>query len=119
MVSVTPLLYQLYDDRDIFTERPQACPFFRKNKADGLYYCTVHLTRPEICREYGCWRFLILDSQGNRVGRIMQSRHLDTQSPSLRHIWNTRIGNLHEDDDRIWDQKMCEIVKNAGFKIRE
>ena len=119
LVSVTPPLYHLYDDREIFSELPEACPFFRKCHEDGLYYCTVHLTRPDICREYGCWRFLILDSQGKRAGRVMQSRHLHAEDPLLEQIWDLEIRTLHEEDDRIWDQKMREIVKKAGFLIRE
>ena len=118
-VSVTPLLYHLYDDREIFYERPEACPFFRKNHENGLYYCTVHLTRPDICREYGCWRFLILDSQGNRAGRVMKRRHLHAENSRLLQIWESEIRTLHEDDDDIWDRKMREIVKKAGFIIRE
>ena len=118
-VVVTPPLCHLYDNKDIFTERPEACPFFRLNDKDRLYYCTVHLSRPDVCREYGCWRFLILDSQGNRAGRVMGNRHLHAESPLLRSIWDARVSTLHESDDQVWDQKMCEIVRKAGFRIRE
>ncbi len=118
MVSVTPLLRHLYDKQDIFSERPDACPFFRRNDDDGLYYCTVHLTRPEICQEYGCWRFLFLDESGNRAGRVMQSRHLHAESPYLQEIWDLYVRELHESEDAVWDQKMCDIVRKAGFQIR-
>ncbi|WP_319578514.1 YkgJ family cysteine cluster protein [uncultured Methanospirillum sp.] len=118
VVTVSPLLRHLYDDHAIFSERPEACPFFRRNNQGGLYYCTVHLTRPEICQEYGCWRFLFLDESGNRAGRVMQSRHLHAESPYLREIWDTCVRELHEPDDAVWDQKMCDIVKKAGFQIR-
>lgn len=117
-VSVSPGLYHLYDNRQIFEERPEACPLFRFNPDTGLYYCTVHLTRPDICREYGCWRFLITDGHGNRAGRIMGTRHLHTEDPGLRQLWDAEVALLHEDDDRIWDQKMCEIVRKAGFIVR-
>ncbi|MDD1730136.1 MAG: YkgJ family cysteine cluster protein [Methanospirillum sp.] len=119
IVSVSESLHMLYDLHDIFLERPEACPFFRFNTNDGLYYCTVHLTRPEICQDYGCWRFLILDNQGNRVGRVMERRHLHTESESLEKIWEHCIRTLHEDDDEIWDRKMCSIIHTAGFKIRD
>jgi uncharacterized protein len=118
IVSVTPALYHLYDDKEIFTDLPEACPFFRKNPLDSLYYCTIHLTRPDVCQEYGCWRFLIRDSLGNRAGRVMQSRHLHADSPHLRQIWNLYVRTLHEADDDTWDRKMCEIVQKAGFEIR-
>jgi uncharacterized protein len=108
----------LYDDLTIFTEHPEACPFFRRNDRDGLYYCTVHLTRPDICQEYGCWRFLILDSSGIRAGRVMQNRHLHAESPYLEEVWDMYVRVLHEPNDIVWDKKMCEIVRNAGFVIR-
>ncbi|HWQ65792.1 MAG TPA: YkgJ family cysteine cluster protein [Methanospirillum sp.] len=119
VVSVAPQLSHLYDDRKIFVERPEACPFFRMNDQDHLSYCTVHLTRPDICREYGCWRFLILDPLGNRAGRVMQSRHLDAENPRLRQVWDTYIDTMHEPDDQEWDRKMSEIVRRSGFQIIE
>lgn len=118
-VSVTPQLYHLYDNRDIFVERPEACPFFRKNHADDLYYCTIHLTRPETCREYGCWRILILSSDGKRAGRVMHSRHLHAEDSELEKIWDQEIRTLHIDEDRIWDQKVREIIRKEGYIVRD
>jgi len=118
-VEVTPALHHLYDDKQIFCELPEACPFFRRSDLDNLWYCTVHLTRPDVCREYGCWRFLILDSQGNRAGRVMGSRHLHAEDPLLRSVWDNSVGILIEPDDSAWDRKMCEIVRSAGFQVRE
>lgn len=118
-VSVTPSLYHLYDDRRVFAELPETCPFFRRNDEDGLWYCTIHFTRPDVCREYGCWRFLILDPEGRRAGRVMGIRHLHTENPLLRSVWDTRVSILQEPDDTIWDLKMCEIIRSAGFVIRE
>ena len=118
-VTVTPPLRHLYDNTGIFTERPEACPFFRPHDSDGLYYCTVHLTRPDVCKEYGCWRFLILDSEGKRAGRVMDSRHMHAEDPVLQTLWDSRVRTMHEPDDEIWDRKMCEIVRAAGYVVRE
>ncbi|MDD1723813.1 MAG: YkgJ family cysteine cluster protein [Methanospirillum sp.] len=118
-VSVTASLYHLYDDKRVFAEFSEACPFFRRNDEDGLWYCTVHLTRPDVCRDYGCWRFLILDPEGKRAGRVMGSRHMHAENPLLRSVWDTRVSILQEPDDTIWDRKICEIVRSAGFVIRD
>jgi len=118
-VTVAPHLRHLYDDKRIFSELPEICPFFRRNEEDGLGYCTVHLTRSDVCREYGCWRFLILDSQGKRAGRVMGSRHLHADDPLLRSVWDARVRPLIIDDDTLWDQKMREIIRSAGFDVRE
>ncbi len=117
-VKVTEKLRSLYDDKDIFTSLPEACPFFRKGRDDELWYCTVHLTRPDVCREYGCWRFLILDSEGRRAGRIMGTRHLHAENPDLQRIWDEKVRALIEPDDATWDKKMCEIIRFAGFTVR-
>lgn len=119
MVEVTEGLRSLYDDKSIFTDLPEACPFFRKGRDTDLWYCTVHLTRPDVCREYGCWRFLILDPQGNRAGRVMGSRHLYAENPGLQQIWDEKVRNFSETDDVLWDKKMCEIIRAAGFIVRD
>src|SRR5512137_584281 len=73
----------LFSDRSIFLEHPEVCPFFRRDNVSGKGYCTVHQTRPEICRDYGCWRLLILDAGGRRAGRIMCQRHLASEDEAL------------------------------------
>ena len=118
-VEVGPPLRHLYDDKQIFITLPEACPFFRRNDYDGLWYCTVHLTRPDICMEYGCWRFLILDSDGKRAGRVMGSRHMHAEDTFLRLVWDSQVRTLIEPDDHVWEKKMSDIVKSAGFEIRE
>ena len=118
-VSVPQSLRHLFIDTHIFSELPEACPFFRCNNQDGLWYCTVHLSRPDICREYGCWRFLILDPNGKRAGRVMGTRHLHAENTSLQKVWDEQVRTLKEPDDSIWDQKMCKIIQNAGFIIRD
>jgi len=111
-------LQPLYEDKKIFVEREEACPFFRENPDDGLFYCTVHLTRPEICREYGCWRLLILDREGNRAGRVMQARHLDSENPRLTEVWSRYIHPIHELDDQEWDTRVAHILRTAGFVVK-
>ncbi|MDO8841659.1 YkgJ family cysteine cluster protein, partial [Methanocalculus sp.] len=78
-VCVDPDKIALFSDRSTFIDRPEACPFFRFHEGKG--YCCVHTTRPLICRDYGCWRILIKNSKGERVGRIMGFRHLATDDP--------------------------------------
>ncbi len=51
----------IFDDKSIFEILPEACPFFRHQPGSEKAFCTVHFTRPEICRDYGCWRMLILN----------------------------------------------------------
>ncbi len=111
--------HQLFSDKSIFLEQPEACPFLRYEREDGKAYCTVHLTRPEICRDYGCWRLLILNARGSRAGRIMYQRAFFSDDADLTRLWITCIDNLTEPDDDVWEEKVTRILLNAGYTIRK
>ena len=83
--------HNLFADKSIFLDQPEACPFLRYHPADRKAYCTVHLTRPEICRDFGCWRLLFLNSQGTRAGRIMYQRAFfsDDADPALEDVYRS------------------------------
>lgn len=117
-VVVDPDKVELFQDQSIFTERPEACPFFRFDRPSAKGYCTVHLTRPEICRDYGCWRLLILDTGGKRAGRIMGQRHLDSRDPGLIRLFRDQIDRLVEPDDRVWDETVIRVLTRAGYTVR-
>ncbi|MDD1695838.1 MAG: YkgJ family cysteine cluster protein [Methanoregula sp.] len=109
----------LFFDKRIFLDQPEACPFLRNYPGDHKAYCTVHLTRPEICRDYGCWRVLILNSQGTRAGRIMYRRAFFSDDAILTRLWNECIDPLEEPGDELWDEKITSILINAGYSVRK
>lgn len=111
--------HNLFFDKSIFLEQPEACPFLRYHKVDRKAYCTVHLTRPEICRDYGCWRLLILNSQGKRAGRIMYQRAFFSDDAVLTKLWNECMDPLEEPDDELWDEKITSLLINAGYTVRK
>jgi Fe-S-cluster containining protein len=117
-VSVDPDKISLYCDTSIFLERPEACPFFRYDAPSAKGYCTVHRTRPDICRDYGCWRLLILDSQGKRAGRIMYQRHLASEDETLTRLFEEQIRPLGALDDETWDNRLLRILGDAGYTVR-
>ena len=117
LVTVLPIFHTLYLDKEIFERHSDACPFLRQQQ-DGLSYCIIHLSRPDVCREFECCRFLILDSSGKRAGRVMGHRHLSTECLRLQSVWDTCISELDEPDNTVWDQKMCEFIRNEGYEIR-
>ena len=118
MVTVDPDKRGLFDDRSIFGKLPHTCPFFRHRPGSELAYCTVHLTRPEICRDYGCWRLLILDHRGRRAGRIKYIRTLCSDDTFLTELWEQCIEEHREPDDRIWEDRMIRILQKAGYSVR-
>jgi len=117
-VAVDPDKIGLFCDRSIFRERPEACPFFRYDAALEKGYCTVHLTRPEICRDYGCWRLLILGAGGKRAGRIMCQRHLASEDEALTRLFEEQVNDLVEPDDAAWDERVIRVLVAAGYTVR-
>ncbi len=69
VVSVDPDKRLLFRDQQQAKRKSIACPFLRQ-LASKKRICTVHASRPELCRNYLCSRILILDSEGNRAGRV-------------------------------------------------
>ena len=107
----------LFSDTGIFFEHPDACPFFRFERVSGKGFCTVHQTRPEICRDYGCWRILILNPEGKRAGRIMAQRHLASEDETLTRLFAEHIDHLVEQTNAAWDERVIRILREAGFTV--
>jgi Fe-S-cluster containining protein len=108
----------LYDNKSVFSDLPEACPFFRFESVSRKGCCTVHQTRPGICRDYGCWRLLILDRRGRRVGRISNQRMLCSEDTFLTRLWEGCIDEINEPDDKVWEEEMICILSRAGFTVR-
>jgi Fe-S-cluster containining protein len=109
--------HQLFADKNIFLKQPEACPFLRYRKGEQKAYCTVHITRPEICRDYGCWRLLILDASGSRAGRIMFQRTFFSDDENLSRLWKTVVDPISDIDDATWDSKIRRILSCAGYTV--
>jgi Fe-S-cluster containining protein len=119
VVTVDADKYALYEDMSIFEKLPEACPFFRHRPGSEKAFCTIHLTRPEICRDYGCWRMLIVNRNGLRAGRIMFSRYLCSEDPLLTRIFEECIDPIREPDDNRWDNLVITELTARGYAVRK
>ena len=120
VVEVDPDKYSLYeDDQNIFLRFPDACPFLRFHEQTGKAYCTVHQTRPDMCRDFGCWRLLFLKPDGSRAGRVMNRRYFCPDDPNLARIWKERIQDIDESDDDVWDSTVRVILSGKGYSVRK
>jgi len=108
----------LFSDISIFDREPEACPFFRVSPADKKGYCTIHRTRPEICRDFSCWRLLVLNRRGRRVGRVMFVRTLVSEDPLLTRLWEKCIDPLPIENDAVWQDEAIRILSRAGYTVR-
>jgi hypothetical protein len=107
----------LFEDRSLYAEWPEACPFVRKDPSQGRICCTVHRSRPDLCREYGCWRLLILDPVGKRLGRILGSRHLSTEDAALRQLWDNRTAALSSLEEDEWEEAVFRLLVESGYRV--
>jgi Fe-S-cluster containining protein len=94
-----------------------ACPFLRRRGARE-FICSVHESRPDLCRQYSCFRILVLDSSGKKAGRVMDaSRYLVTEDPVLRTIWQENIQGVDIPDETAWEAYVEEILTRRGFHV--
>jgi Fe-S-cluster containining protein len=117
-VTIDPDKISLFLDRSTFLQYPEACPFYRVETASSTGYCTVHQTRPEICRDFQCWRMLILNSSGERAGRIMCQRFLASQDEALTHHFHEITSDPAGCDDADWDERVIRALFQAGYTVK-
>jgi uncharacterized protein len=107
----------LFSSQDILKKRPMACPFLRERSA-GNDICTVHYTRPDLCRQYSCFRILVLGSKGERIGRVVDnSRYFTTMDHGLRALWDREMRSLTIADEALWENEVERILSAAGYRV--
>lgn len=84
----------------------------------GKAWCTVHLTRPEICRDYCCWRLLILDAQGRRAGRVMYQMTFLADTDELSRLWEEVQPTVSGLCGTEWDDAVIGALTAAGYRVR-
>jgi len=65
----------------------KGCPFLCKSREGTGYYCSIYSTRPNICRQFKCYRILIR-------GTVFGINGLRTQDEVLMTIWKNKIAPL-------------------------
>ena len=116
-VCLDPEKRELFRLQDIRIDRPMACPFLIKNSGE-TFVCSVHTSRPGLCRQYSCFRILVLDPQGNRIGRVTDnSRYFTTADASLHRIWNEQIAGVVIPSETDWDEFVKRTLASAGYQV--
>ena len=73
----------------------KGCIFSRKNPAGKGFACAIYPTRPNICREFKCYRMIIHDLlSGETRGKVIGINELRTHDEILISIWNEKIAHL-------------------------
>lgn len=117
VVEVAPHLRALFQSEAVPGSWENPCPFLRLDPESRMAFCTVHLTRPDVCREYQCWRILVLDNEGYRVARVMERRYLCLQDESLRGQWEEYREPLDSLEDGEWDEAVIRFFRERGYLV--
>jgi Fe-S-cluster containining protein len=97
--------------------RTLACPFLRELET-GAVICTVHRSRPDLCRQYSCFRILVLDGEGKKIGRVVDgTRYFDSGNAGLKEIWDQDCAGLDITDEDGWEEAVENRVVSAGYRI--
>jgi len=97
---------------------PSWCPFLRPLPGErGKYVCTIHNTRPLICRSYICCTMRIFDSSGQEAGKVKGRRSLETTDADLARFWAEGVAPLGIDDDIVWKSEVAAILGRAGYRV--
>ncbi|HUH79094.1 MAG TPA: YkgJ family cysteine cluster protein [Methanoregula sp.] len=117
VVNVDPGKRDLFYPRTDGNARSLACPFLRKS-GPGLFTCTVYQSRPDLCRQYACFRILVLDATGRKVGRVMdRSRHFVSADPLLNALWKEKISPADIPDEMLWEEHVGNVLSGAGYRV--
>jgi Fe-S-cluster containining protein len=97
---------------------PSWCPFLRGLPGEeGKYICTIHDSRPLICRSYVCCAMRIFAPDGREAGKVKGRRSLDTEDAVLRRCWEESVVPLGTDDDLVWRSEVTGILGRAGYRV--
>jgi Fe-S-cluster containining protein len=117
MVTIDPDKQGLYTSQNIRTKRPMACPFLREDD-QGAVLCTVHNSRPELCRQYSCFRILILDGEGRKIGRVMDgTRYFVSPDAGLIKTWDRECAGLEIPDEACWEEAVEKRLATSGYHV--
>lgn len=117
-VRVDPDKIALFEDKSSIEKLPGACRFLRFDAETKNASCTIHQTRPDICRDYCCWRLLILDANGKQAGRVMYRTMLVPDDEALGQLWERVHPRLEGLCGADWDDEVIRILTASGYRVR-
>jgi uncharacterized protein len=116
-VTIDQDMQALWSREDIRMTHPMACPFLRED-GQGAVLCTVHDSRPELCRRYSCFRILVLDGNGKKIGRVMDgSRYFVSPDATLKKMWDQECSGLDIPDEACWEEAVENRLVSSGYRV--
>jgi uncharacterized protein len=116
-VRIDPERETLWFRKGLQNKRTMACPFLREEET-GAVICTVHHSRPDLCRQYSCFRILVLDREGKKIGRVVDgTRYFDSGNAGLKETWDKECAGLDITDEDCWEEVVEKRLALAGYQV--
>jgi uncharacterized protein len=116
-VTIDPEREALWSHQARHTRRTMACPFLREEET-GSVICTVHHSRPDLCRQYSCFRILVLDGEGKKIGRVVDdTRYFDSGNAGLKETWDQECAGLGITDEDCWEEAVEKRLVSSGYRV--
>lgn len=97
------------------------CPFLCRKKYGDGFACAIYTTRPQVCREFRCYRMLVYDSSGHLSGKVIGAGQISTSDEALARLWKEKIAAIphaHPADanDPAWVKNVTGILAAHGYR---
>jgi Fe-S-cluster containining protein len=96
-------------------QKRKGCPFMRKNLSVEGFACAIYDTRPQVCRDFRCYRMVIYDRDGRACGKIMGRNQLKTDDKELEKIWKEEIEPIPYREGTRWEKMVIETLAAHGY----
>lgn len=107
----------LFNDPGYAPRSARRCPFLRQNPGTDEYICTIHASRPPVCRVFVCCSMRIYAPDGSPVGTVKGRRSLVTDDEALRTCWDEAVKPLTTDDDVAWQAMVQTALAEHGYRV--
>jgi len=108
--------YTVSSPTDPGEEKPaKGCPFLKKNLSGDGFTCAIYSTRPQVCKEFRCYRMLIYDHVGHECGRLMGTHDLRTTDKTLEKIWKEEVASTPGLRDRKQEKQVIDILAAHSY----
>jgi len=110
-------LDDVFADRAVFNQYPDACPFLRQ-ESEITWICLAYTAMPSHCKTLECYVMLILHPDGSVAGKIRAKRTLSTEDPSLKELYDTTLADIPAKEDVVWHKEARKVLISKGYKVK-
>jgi uncharacterized protein len=91
------------------------CVFLRKNLEGDGTRCAIFPTRPQVCREFRCYRMLVYNNSGHLSGKVIGAGEISTSDEVLSRLWKEKIASIPHAhpagaNDPVWVKKATGVL---------